>query len=127
MIPSAIEVLMQPASKGALGPRVVFPPGILGRAEHVFSGGLPLHASSFKGSHGTVPLLGAMESVIRPASPPGGAGQGMVAHPDLGIAYFPQLAPAAAVAPAPLTPGLSFLTVLGILTALGAAGYVAFR
>lgn len=119
-------VRMQPALEGALGIPVPFPVGNLGRATNVFSGGLPLHAPSTVDAHGTVPFVGARRSVVRPASPPGGAGQGM-GHPKIGIAYLPQTAPAAALEPAPLEPGVSPWTVLGIVTAIAAAGYVAFR
>lgn len=124
---SSIEVRMQPAPAGALEFPGSFPMGILGRAWDVFSGGSPLHVNPIRDSHGTVPLFGAMGSVIRPASPPGGAGQGKAARPEIGIGYVPNVAPAAALAPAPLEPGISLLTILGIVTALGAAGYVAFR
>lgn len=116
---------IQPALNGALGSRRSIPIGNLGRALKVFSGGFPLHAPLISDAHGRVPLLGAMESVVRPASPPGGAGQEWLVHPEIG--FVPQVAPAAPLEAKPLTPGFPLLTLLGVITALGAAGYVAFR
>lgn len=120
-------VQMRPAIAGPSGSWTALAAGRPMAAANAFSGGLPLNTRTSFRPLQKAPVFGAMGSAIRPASPPGAAGQGTGRHPNVGIAYMPNTAPAAVVERTPLDVATRILPIIGIVAALGAAGYLAFR
>jgi hypothetical protein len=119
--------LILPAPGRMTGFHRLSPVWNLGGATNVLSGGLPLDARSSLYAHEKAPILGAMGSVVRSAPPTGHADPERAVFPGPDLGFVPQVAPAAPVVHAPLDLTVPFMPILGVLTAIGAAAYLAFR